>query len=221
MQHLQELEFKKTKRAEQLSAQKHVEKQADKALSKAYQSKERVSQKRHPAKEKERRLKLLGRKGQDMNTKQGDDEISKQQVVQVIKNVLLFFTGKKINESKMSEETLPCQAVPNEKYMDKQQIGDENDIVLGEIGSGEDFEEEDDIGVLFVPDATSLMINNAGNSIQEAIGKMGLTLEDLLEEEEECEKSSYDPYDIIKENEVDVKFVPDASVVSTIKLRGV
>ena len=108
----------------------------------------------------------------------------------------------------MSEETLPCQAVPNEKYMDKQQIGDENDIVLGEIGSGEDFEEEDDIGVLFVPDATSLMINNAGNSIQEAIGKMCLTLEDLLEEEEECEKSSYDPYDIIKENEVDVKFVP-------------
>ena len=50
---------------------------------------------------------------------------------------------------------------------------------------------------------------------------MGLTLEDLLEEEEECEKSSYDPYDIIKENEVDVKFVPNASVVSMIKLRGV
>ena len=140
----------------------------------------------------------------------------------MIKNVLLFFTEKKnLTNLKCQKKTLLCQAVPKEKYMDKQQIGDENDIVLGEIGNGEDFEEEDDIGVLFVPDATSLMINNAGNSIQEAIGKMDLTLEDLLEEEEECEKSSYDRYDIIKENEVDVKFVPDASAVSMIKLRGV
>ena len=104
--------------------------------------------------------------------------------------------------------------------MEKQHIGDKNDIILGGIRSGEDFEEEDYIGVSFVLNATSLMINNAGNSIQEVISNMGITLEDLLEKEvEECKRSSYDLYDICQRNEVDVNFVPDASVISVVKPR--
>ena len=66
---------------------------------------------------------------------------------------------------KCQKKTLLCSAVPIEKYVEKQHIGDKNDIILGGIRSGEDFEEEDYIGVSFVLNATSLMINNAGNSV--------------------------------------------------------